>query len=172
MNRREKELVVQSLRESFAQSPASFIVGFRGLSVGQLQNLRSQLRNSGGSFKIAKARLMKIAVGDLEDAQALDPYLKDQIGVVFASDEPPAVAKVLRDFAKASDAFHLVAGMLDKNMLDETGIVRIASLPSKEVLLGQLCGTLNAPIVKLAFVLNMQIMQLLLVLQQVAKKKQ
>lgn len=171
MNRQQKEATVQSLRERFAQSNAAFIVGYSGLTVGQMQDLRSQLRKDGGVLKVAKARLLKRAVGDLEEGSALDPFLKEQIGVVFASDEAPAIAKVLSSFSKENQAFKLVVGSLDGEMLDHQGIVRIATLPSKDVLRAQLCGTLQAPITRLVFGLNMQIMQLLLVLKQVAEKK-
>ena len=171
MNRQQKELVVQLFRENFTKSPASFVVGYRGLTVGQMQDLRSKLRQSGGMLKITKARLMKLALGDLEDAKALIPYLHDQIGIVFASDEAPAVAKVLREFSKDNKALSLIVGRLDGDFLDSQGIVRIASLPSRAQLLATLCCTLEAPMSRLAFVLNMQIVQLLLVLKQVAEKK-
>ncbi len=171
MNRQQKELVVQLFRENFAQSPASFVVGYRGLTVSQMQDLRSKLREQGGSLKITKARLMKLALGDQENAEALLPYLQDQIGIVFVSEEPPAVAKVLSEFAKVHDALTLVVGELDGDVLDSQGIVRIASLPSKAQLLATLSGTLKAPMNRLVFVLNMQIVQFLVVLKQIAEKK-
>lgn len=171
MNRQQKEATIQSLKERFSQSNAAFVVGYSGLSVVDMQKLRSELRKDGGILKIAKARLLKRAVGDLEDDSALTPYLKEQIGVVFASDEAPAVAKVLSMFSKSNKALQLVVGRLDGEVLDREGIMRIATLPSKEVLRAQLCRTLQAPITRLVFGLNMQIMQLLLVLKQVAEKK-
>ncbi len=171
MNRQQKEETVQALKERFSQSPATFIVGYKGLSVAQMQDLRSQLRKDGGILKVAKARLLKRAVGDLEDVKALMPYLKDQIGIVFVSDEPPAVAKVLSSFSKDNKALQLVIGQLDGEMLDRQGIVRIATLPSKNVLRAHVCGTLKAPITRLVFGLNMHIIQLLLVLKQIADKK-
>ncbi len=171
MNRQEKELVVQSLRERFSKSQSSFIVGYKGLTVNQLQTLRSQLRARGAVLKVAKARLMKLAVGDLEDSQALAPYFKDQIGVVFASDESPAgVAKVLSEFAKEHAGLQLVGGTLEGTFIDQAAISRIAYLPSKEVLLAQLCGTLNAPIARLVFVLSLQVAQLQSTLKQIAEK--
>ncbi len=171
MNRQQKETTIQSLKERFSQSPATFVIGYKGLSVVQMQDLRSQVRNSGGDLKIAKGRLLKRAVGDLEDEKTLAPYLKNQIGVVFASDEAPAIAKILSSFAKDNAALELVVGQLDGALLDKQGIVRIATLPSKDVLRAQLCGTLQAPITRLVFGLNMQLIQLLLVLKQVAEKK-
>jgi large subunit ribosomal protein L10 len=172
MNRQQKELVVQLLRERFSHSPASFIVGYKGLTVNQLQQLRSALRTRGAALKVAKARLMKLAVGDLEDSQALTPYLKDQIGIVFVSDKSPTgVAKVLNDFAKDHEALRLVGGTIEGAFVDQSAIGRIASLPSKEVLLAQLCGTLQAPISRMVFVLSMQLAQLPMVLRQIAEKK-
>ena len=114
---------------------------------------------------------MKLALEGQENADALLPHLHDQIGVVFALEEPPAVAKVLRDFSKDHDALTLVVGKLDGDVLDSKEIVRIASLPSKIQLLAQLSGTLKAPMNRLVFGLNMQIMQLLVVLKQIAEKK-
>lgn len=170
MNRQQKELVVQLLRERFSQSPASFVVGYKGLNVGQMEKLRSMLRQTGGVFKIAKTRLMKLALIDSKQ-QSLMPYLKDQIGVVFVVNEPSVVAKVLNEFAQRNGALQLLGGMLDSELIDESAITRIASLPSKEVLLAILCGTLNAPTSRLVFVLKMQIIPLLLVLKRVAEKK-
>lgn len=172
MNRQQKELVVHLFRERFVQSPASFVVGYKGLTVNQLQTLRSELRKQGAAFKVTKARLIKIAVGDLEDAQILTPYLKDQIGIVFVSDKSPAgVAKVLNDFAKDHQALQLVGGAVEGTFVDRSAIGRIASLPSKEVLVAQVCGLLKAPLSRLVGTLNMQVAQLPLVLKQIAEKK-
>ncbi len=171
MNRQQKELVVQLFRERFIKSPASFVVGYKGMTVSQMQELRSKLRESGGALKVTKARLMKLALGDLEDAKALMPHLQDQIGMVFVSDEPTVVAKVLSDYSKNNKALSLIVGRLDGDVLDPQAIVRIASLPSKIQLLAMLSGTLKAPMTRLAFVLNMQIGQLLHVLKKIAEKK-
>ena len=161
MNRQEKELVVQSMRESFKKNSASFVIGYKGMSVNDLQSLRSKLRKSGGLLKVAKARLMKLAVKDLNDAQALEPFFKEQIGIVFVSNEAPTVAKILTDFAKEHQALQLVVGRFDGQLLNKATILQIASLPSREVLLAHLCATLKSPLVKLA-----------MTLKQVEEKKQ
>ncbi len=171
MNRQQKELAVQLLREGFSQSQASFLVLYRGLTVSQMQSLRKELGVHGGRLKVAKARLMKRATEGVEGMGDFVPFFKDQIGVVFASDEPPAVAKVLYEFSKQHEALQLVIGRLDSQMLDKKAIVRIASLPSKDVLLAQACGAIKAPIVNFANVLNIQLLRLLLVLKQIAQKK-
>ncbi len=109
---------------------------------------------------------------DLEDAAEVRPFFKDQIGLVFAKNESPAVAKVLYEFSKKNDALKLIIGRMDSHILDAQTVGRIASLPSREVLLGQVCGTLKAPIQGLASVLNTLVLKLLWTLKEVEKTKQ
>ena len=172
MNRQEKAAVVESLREGFTKSQASFLVGFKGLSVEQMQILRKNLRAKGGNLRVAKARLMKRAATDLPEAEAMLPYFKEQVGVVFAPDGPAAIAKVLSDFAKENEAMSIVVGCLESVLLDQDAVKRIASLPSREVLLAQVCGTLKAPITGLACALNMLQLKLLWTLKQIEQQKQ
>lgn len=153
MNRAEKQNVIESLQNDFSKNNATFLVGVKGLSVTQIQALRKDLRPQGGKLKITKARLMKIAANNAKE-DILDSFFKDQIGVVFAGSEPSAIAKILYNFAKQNEALKIVAGSVEKQLFDKQLIVRIAQLPSKEVLLAQLCGTLKAPIAKLAIVID------------------
>ncbi|HSW73653.1 MAG TPA: 50S ribosomal protein L10 [Candidatus Limnocylindria bacterium] len=171
MNRQQKAEMVTSLRDSFSKSNASFIIGFQGMTVRQMQSLRSQLRKNGGSLKVTKARLMKHAAKDV-DAEQLLPYLKNQIGIIFTTGEAPAIAKVLYDFSKENEALKLVAGKLDALFLDGASIVRIASLPSREVLLAQACGTIKAPLAGMVTVLNAMTLKLLWTLKQIEAQKQ
>ncbi len=171
MNRQQKESVVSQLRKEFSHSEAAFLVGYRGLTVHQLERLRGDLRQKGGTFKITKARLMKLAVEGLDGQQDLTPFFKNQVGLVFSTQETPAIAKVLNDFAKEHQALELVVGCLDKKVLQKNDVIRIASLPSREVLLAQVAGTLNAPISGLASVLNILIVRLLWTLKQVEEQK-
>src|SRR5436190_23697897 len=108
MNRQQKELVIKELHECFKNSSSSFLVGVKGLSVKQTQLLRSGLRQKGGQLKVAKVRLIKRAVDTASFGKDLTPFLKDQIGVVFADQEPSAVAKVLYDFSKENVALDLI----------------------------------------------------------------
>jgi len=171
MNRQEKALVVDGLRKNLLSSQASFLVVYKGLSVEKMQQLRSQLRSNGGSLKIAKARLMKRAVDGEAGISGLTDLFKDQIGLVFAEKEVADVAKVLADFSKENKALGLVGGYFDSRVIAKEKIAQIASLPSREVLLGQVCGTLQAPISGLARALNMMILKLLFALKQIEDQK-
>ena len=171
MNRQEKALVVDELKKDLLSSQASFVVVFRGLNVEKMQQLRSELRAKGGSLKVAKARLMKRAVGGEAGVSELSEFFKDQIGLVFADEEVAGVAKVLVDFSKENNALGLVTGYFDSRVVAKEKIAQIASLPPKEVLLAQLCGTLQAPISGLARALNMMILKLLFALKQIEDQK-
>lgn len=161
MNRQEKTQLVTELKGQFSSSAGSILVGYKGLSVNQLQKLRRGIRQNGGTFKVTKARLMKLAAENVEIAQPLIPYFKEQIGLVFLENQDPAVIKFLHTFSKENEALKMVAGSLESKLVDAAMLTRLALLPSREVLLAQVCGVLKAPISKLAFVL-----------QQISNKKQ
>ena len=161
MNRQEKTQLVTALKDQFSNSVGSILVGYKGLSVNQLQKLRRGVRQSGGNFKVTKARLMKLAAENIDTAQPLIPYFKDQVGLVFLENQDPSVIKFLYNFSKENEALKMVAGSLDSKLVDAATLTRLASLPSREVLLAQVCGVLKAPISKLAFVV-----------QQISNKKQ
>ena len=172
MNRQQKVELVGNLRQSFAQGEA-FLVNYRGMSVADLQQLRRALRGVGGTMQVAKPRLLKLAVQDLDGISALKPYLKDQLAVVFVTPKASLqVVKALSDFSKGRETFAVLAGYFDARLFNHQELQVVAKLPPREVLLAQVCGTLNAPISSLARVLSLQMTQLLYTLQQVADKKQ
>ena len=171
MNREQKSEVVKSLRDGFLSSHGSFLVKYRGLTVSQIQVLRARLRQNGGQLKVAKARLMKRAAENLPFADELAPYFKDQIGVVFAIEKSPEVAKVLYESSKTHESLELIAGCMEQRAIDKSLITAIAILPPKEVLLGQVCAAMSAPLTGFVGILNMLTIRPLLVLNQIAKKK-
>lgn len=155
MNRQQKEQAINVLQNDFSAATGTFVVGVKGLTVKQLQELRKNLRAQGAKLKITKARLMRIASKDKEVVSDLDKYFKDQVGVVFSSKESNGTAKVLYDFAKKNEALKLVAGCMDQQLFDAATLKQVAQLPSREVLLAQLCGVLQAPATQLVIVLDM-----------------
>jgi len=122
-------------------------------------------------LRITKVRLMKRAVDGVKGVDQLLTHFKEQVGLVFASDEISAVAKVLHEFAEKNEALKIVIGCFDSTLLDEPSIVRIASLPSKKVLLAQVCSAVQAPVVNLVRLLNMKFLSLYVVLKQIGDKK-
>ncbi len=171
MNRKEKASLIGLLQDDFSTAEASFIVGYQGLTVAQMQTLRREVRAKGGKLKVAKNRLVKRAINDLDGVCDLNSQLKNQLGVVFAGDSFIGVAKVLVDFSKDNAAFSLVVGCLASELISKEKISQLASLPSKEILLAQMCATIKAPVSGLANVLNMVVLKPLWALKQVAEQK-
>ena len=171
MNRQEKEQAVQALKDDFKNSQASFVVEYQGMTVAQVLALRRQLRTQGGTFKVAKTSLMRRVASENAHIEGLSSYLKNQVGLVFAQQESPGVAKVLCDFAKDHKQLSVIAGYVDSVVINSDAVSILASLPSKDILFAQLCGTLKAPTTKLVHVLNMLILRLLFVLKEIEKTK-
>lgn len=154
MNKQQKQQVVTDLREQFQASPASFLVGYQGLAVADILKLKKGLRQQGATFRVAKMRLVKKAIDGIEGIDQLTPFCEAQLGVVFASKEPNAVAKALYDFAKEKEKLVLVAGCIENAFVDREEITVLATLPSREVLLAQLCATMQAPLAQFMYILQ------------------
>lgn len=171
MNRQQKEEIVADFKDMLSKAEASFVVNYRGLEVSDISGLRGMLRKNGGTLKVTKARLMKIAAEGIDGIEPFKENFKDQIGLVFAFEEVAPVAKCLVDFSKDHDALQIVSGFCESKMLSSQDVDFFASLPSRDVLIGQLAGALQAPITNLARVLIMPVQQLATVLQKVAESK-
>lgn len=171
MNRTQKEAVVAQLRDSMVNAPASFLVNYQGATVDVLQTFRAGLRNQQAQFKVAKARLMKIAAADVPGGEAFAHNFQDQVGLVFADGDVSAAAKELMSFSKENEAIEVLSGLFEQKVLSAAEVKYLASLPSREVLLAQVLGTLQAPVATFVRQLSMLILQLLYVLQRIAEKK-
>ncbi len=171
MNRQEKEKVISSTKELVSKSQAVFVVNYKGLSVAKMQNLRNCIRQNGGQLKVIKSSLMDIASKDIDGAEEFKSSFKDQIGFVFAKGDVSAVAKQLIGFSKENDALKVVTGIFESKVLNPSQIDMIASLPSREVLIAQVLGTMQAPIASFVRVLNQVVASLPQVLKQIEEKK-
>ncbi|MGB9618448.1 MAG: 50S ribosomal protein L10 [Desulfomonilaceae bacterium] len=147
MTREEKEKQVAWLREQFLGVKALFLTDFQGLTVSEMNQLRSELRNQGINFKVCKNTLVRRAYQDT-DVAILGP---DVVGTRAAAwthsvDNVPAMAKVLMDFAKTHPKFSVIRGILDGKLVQPSEVETLSKLPSREELLGMLLGTMKGPI--------------------------
>jgi large subunit ribosomal protein L10 len=170
MNRQEKQVVIDTLRNDFLRSRASFLVEVQGLTVSHIQDVRKRLRTEGGTLKLAKNTLLKIATHDIPGVQGLQPYFKKQVAIVFASNESSPIARIIYDTAQKNERFLVIAGCVDARVIDRDMIKFLSSLPSRPVLAAQMCGVLKSPIIRHVSVLNQVITKLLYVLDQASKK--
>ncbi len=153
MNRQEKNKVIDLLKQSFANTQASFLVGVQGLTVEQTAALRKGIRQQGGKICVAKNTLLKIAVSDVPVVADLKNQFKEQIAIVFAQDGLSA-AKTLCEFAKKNEKLKVLGGYFEERVVSAQQVHALAVLPSKEVLVARICGTLKSPIARIARVLK------------------
>ncbi len=172
MNRQQKESLVQGVSKKFGEHEGSFIVNYQGMSVAQVQELRFALADKDSQMQVIKNRLVKIAVKESSDYEALGSVLQGQNAVIFAKSDLTGVAKVLYDFSKANEELEIVAGCYGSQLLDQKSVKTLAKLPPREVLLAQLCGTLQAPIASFANVLRQLLVKTVLTVKAIAEKKE
>jgi len=143
MERSKKEQVVAELSQTLRESQAVIVADFKGLGMEQLSELRVKMRSSGSRFQVAKNTLVKLASKDTAMAQ-LDDLMVGNNALATTDGDPAAMAKALSEFAKTNDKFVIKGGVLGEKVLNQAQIKALASLPSREVMLGTLLGTMNA----------------------------
>ena len=146
LSREAKVQLKTELAEKLKKSGAMILAEYRGLTVGQLDELRTELRKADAEFKVAKNRVLKLAIE--EDAQEYKPLtdkLVGPIGTVYVYGDVAQATKALLEFNKTNEKFVVKSGILDGEELDEGKLKAIADLPSKEVLLGQIVGSMVSP---------------------------
>ena len=150
--RPEKAAVVAEVRDRLAASDAALLTEYRGLNVGEMAELRRSLRAAGGQYTIYKNTMVRLATAEL--GMDLADLLTGPTAIAFVGDgadgDAAAVAKALRDFSRANRALVLKGGVLGDRVLTAEDLLALADLPSRDVLLAQLAGGLQAPLVKLA----------------------
>lgn len=153
--RLEKELSVAQVKEALQNAKSVVLADNKGMTVAQVTKLRKELRDAGVSVKVAKNTMIRIAANDL-GIEGLDPYLHGTTTLAFShADEATAAKKIREFFAKDKDPkFVVKAGILEGKVLNAEGVKALADLPSREVLLSQLLGGIQAPLVGVAGVIN------------------
>ena len=151
--RPEKVAVVDEVRDKLAGADAALLTEYRGLTVKQLADLRRQLRPTGAEYKVYKNTLVRFAAREVVDDQ-LDSLLTGPTAITFVRGDAAAVAKTLRDFARTNQALVLKGGLLGAKVVSAKDVEALAELPSRDVLLAQLAGALQAPLTKLAGLLQ------------------
>lgn len=148
-----KQPIVDEIAALFDGAASAVVVDYRGLTVEQDTALRKQLREAGVSYKVFKNTLIKRAAKDTVFA-ALDPDLEGPTALAVSKTDATAPARVLAKFAKTADKLELKAGVVEGTYYDQKGIQVIATIPSREELLGKLLGSIQSPITNFARVLN------------------
>jgi large subunit ribosomal protein L10 len=169
MNRDEKLATIEEIAAQIEASEAIFAVDYRGISVPQAAELRSQLREADASFRIVKNRLTKIAAEKVGE-ERLTELLKGPTAFAFVRGDTAQAAKAISNFNKEHDVVAFKGGFMDSLSLDEERFKAIAKLPAREVLIGQFAGVVASPLTGLVRGLGSMIQGLALQLGQIAEQ--
>lgn len=171
MNRAEKAAVIDEITADINESSAVFAVDYRGITVTQVADLRSKLRESDTTFRVVKNTLTERAA-DQAGAESLKALLEGPTALAFVKGDAAAAAKTISDAAKEIELLPFKGGLMDGNALSVDDIKAISKLPSREVLYGQLVGIVASPITGLARSLNGLLGGLAIALAGVQEKKE
>jgi len=166
-----KKQIVAEIKEKLSQAQAVVIVENRGLTVAQVTELRNKLREAGVEFKVLKNTLMKLAADEV-GVTGLDPYLQGPTAWAFSMADPVSAAKVITTFVKTNDKLAVKGGILENQAITADGVKALADLPPREVLLAQVLGAMQGPLVGLANVLQGPIRKMGYALEAIRKSKE
>jgi len=143
VDRAQKEKVVDELGQIFESSGVVVVAHYAGITVAEMQDLRAKMREAGGSVRVAKNRLAKIALDGKPCASIAD--LLSGMTVLAYSEDPVAAAKVAEDYAKANKKFEILGGAMGETALDRAGVEAVSKMPSREELIASIVGCIGAP---------------------------
>lgn len=166
-----KKQVVKEIKDKVDKAQGIVLVDYRGLNVAELTEFRQNCREAGVDYKVYKNTMMRFAFKDA-GLEEFNEYLTGPNAVAFGFEDPITAAKVTQEFAKDHDKLEIKVGMVDGKIIDIEEIKNLASLPSREVLIAQALGGLNAPISGFANVLQGTIRNLVYALNGVKEKQE
>ena len=168
MDRAEKEELVTSLNGVFSETAVVVVAHYAGLTVAQLSELRTQMREAGASVKVAKNRLVKLALKGTE-VDHIEELFKGPTLIAY-SDDPVAAPKIAVAFAKKNDEFVILGGAMGSTNLNPDGLKALAAMPSLDELRGKIVGLIKAPATDIAQIVKAPAGQLARVVGAYASK--
>lgn len=168
MDRAEKRELVTDLNGAFKAAGSVVVAHYAGITVAQMNDLRTKMRAAGGTVKVAKNRLAKIALQGTESEKIIDLFTGQTL--IAYSDDPVTAPKVASEFAKGNEKLIILGGAMGATTLDADGVKALATLPSLDELRGKLVGLLVAPATKIAQLSTAPAAKLARVVQAYASK--
>lgn len=168
MDRAEKRELVTELNGVFASAGTVVVAHYAGITVAQMNDLRTKMREAGGTVKVAKNRLAKIALKGTP-SESMQELFNGQTLIAY-SDDPVVAPKVASDFAKGNDNLIILGGAMGTTNLDANAVKALATLPSLDELRAKLVGMISTPATRIAQVVNAPAAQLARVVGAYARK--
>lgn len=162
---------VKELEDKLSRAEGAILTDYRGLDVKSIMELRRKLREAGIEYKVVKNTLALLAAKSV-GIEGLEKILVGPVAIAFGYRDPAEAAKLVFDFAKAHAELGVKGGILNKKAIDDKGVKALASLPSREVLLGQVLSAMQGPLSGLVNVLSGTIRNLAYALDAVRRQKE
>ena len=153
LNRSEKEQVIKELKNGFTKAKAVVFTDYRGLTVAQLSDLRRLLREGNFEYKVVKNTLASIASEGTSVSVAKDSF-KGPIGIAIGYEDPVLTVKKVLEYSKKNDKLKVNVGLVEGTLYAAGELKAIADLPPKQILLSIMAGAFQAPLTKMARLLN------------------
>lgn len=156
--RPEKQAAVASLKEQLSSAKGAVLTGYKGLTVAQDMKLRAKLREAGVSYHVVKNTMVRIAAKEI-GLEGLDEVLNGTTALAVSTEDAVAPARVIAEFIKENklektEVLTIKAGLIEGEVLDKAATEAVASIPSREVLLAKIVGSMQAPISKFVYALD------------------
>lgn len=168
MDRAEKRELVTDLNDAFKGAGSVVVAHYAGITVAQMNDLRTKMRAAGGTVKVAKNRLAKIALQGTESEKIIDLF-KGQTILAYSND-PVTAPKITSEFAKSNDKLVILGGAMGATTLNPDGVKALATLPSLDELRARLVGMIQTPATRIAAVVQAPAGQLARVFGAYARK--
>ena len=145
-----KKTIVAGIKEKFEKAQTVVLVDYRGLTVAEDTELRNQLRQAGVEYAVLKNTMINLATKDM-GFDGIEAHLEGPTAVAFGYEDMIAPAKILSEFAKKSKKLTIKCGVCDGAFLEEAGVQALANLPSKEVLIAKIMGSMMSSVSKFVY---------------------
>ena len=149
----QKQAIVAELAEKLKNSPAGVVVNYQGITVDADTKMRKALRESGVSYMVMKNSLTGRACEEVGLSE-MKQYLTGMTAIAIGSDDAIAPAKVLKEYAEKVESFEILGGYLDGKVVDKATVETLAAIPSKEVLIAKLLGSIKSPLYGFAYAIQ------------------
>ena len=169
MNRQQKAEFVEAFRARIQDAPLVIVADYQGTKANDANAFRRKLDEAGVQLRVVKNTLARRAVEGLP-LQGIDTYFRGMTAIMIATEEPIAAAKAVRNLLKEQDTVKLRGGFFDGELLDESGVMAVASLPSREELFVQLLRTIQEPARRILGVIRAPARDLLYLLKNFENK--
>jgi len=169
--RPEKVAMIAALKETMKNAKGAVLTDYRGIKVAQDTKLRRKMREAGVKYSVIKNNMASIAAQEA-GIEGLDDYLKGPLAMVSSDKDPVAAAKLISEFIKENRIMEIKGGLVEGKVIDAEGVKALANLPSREVLLARLLGSMQSPITGFVTVLQGNIRNLVYALDAVRQQKE